>query len=183
MLLKFSELFSYTFITRSLFAGILIALCASLLGVSLVLKRYSMIGDGLSHVGFGALAVAAAMNAATAAAAMSRLNMSDSPFRPSYAPGAAYASFFNRPSQVFLPTTPSAARPSFPWAAFTAQAVLGPNSPSAWIVFPSAPLQPPAARRRWTVTTCAPALPVWRVFTLTVTAEPVFSAGAAAAAV
>ncbi len=38
------------------------ALCASLLGVSLVLKRYAMIGDGLSHVGFGALAVATAMN-------------------------------------------------------------------------------------------------------------------------
>ena len=49
---------------RALLVGSLIALCASLLGVSLVLKRYSMIGDGLSHVGFGALAVATAMNAA-----------------------------------------------------------------------------------------------------------------------
>ena len=49
---------------RALIVGILVALCASLLGVSLVLKRYSMIGDGLSHVGFGALAVAAAMNLA-----------------------------------------------------------------------------------------------------------------------
>ncbi len=57
-------LFSYSFLSRSLLAGILIALCASLLGVILVLKRYSMIGDGLSHVGFGALAIASAMNAA-----------------------------------------------------------------------------------------------------------------------
>ncbi len=61
---QLKELLSYSFILRSLAAGILIALCASLLGVILVLKRYSMIGDGLSHVGFGALAVAAAMNAA-----------------------------------------------------------------------------------------------------------------------
>jgi len=57
-------MFSYPFLTRALIAGILISLCAALLGVSLVLKRYSMIGDGLSHVGFGALAAAAAMNAA-----------------------------------------------------------------------------------------------------------------------
>jgi len=56
------ELFSYSFIVRAFSVGILISLCASLLGVSLVLKRYSMIGDGLSHVGFGALAVAAVMN-------------------------------------------------------------------------------------------------------------------------
>lgn len=58
------ELFSYPFIVRAVVVGILVSLCASLLGVSLVLKRYSMIGDGLSHVGFGALAVATAMNAA-----------------------------------------------------------------------------------------------------------------------
>lgn len=57
-------MFSYPFLTRALIVGILISLCAALLGVSLVLKRYSMIGDGLSHVGFGALAAAAAMNAA-----------------------------------------------------------------------------------------------------------------------
>ena len=57
-----SEIFSYTFITRAMIVGTLVSLCASLLGVSLVLKRFSMIGDGLSHVGFGALAVAAAMN-------------------------------------------------------------------------------------------------------------------------
>ncbi|MEE1024142.1 MAG: metal ABC transporter permease [Acutalibacteraceae bacterium] len=54
--------FSYSFVQRAMIAGSLISLCAALLGVSLVLKRYSMIGDGLSHVGFGALAVAAALN-------------------------------------------------------------------------------------------------------------------------
>jgi zinc transport system permease protein len=59
-----SELFSYTFITRALLVGILVSLCAAILGVSLVLKRYSMIGDGLSHVGFGALSVAMALNLA-----------------------------------------------------------------------------------------------------------------------
>jgi zinc transport system permease protein len=59
-----SEMFSFAFLVRAFVVGILISLCASLLGVSLVLKRYSMIGDGLSHVGFGALAIAAAMNAA-----------------------------------------------------------------------------------------------------------------------
>ena len=52
-----SGLFSYPFIQRALIAGTLVALCSALLGVSLVLKRYSMIGDGLSHVGFGAMAV------------------------------------------------------------------------------------------------------------------------------
>ena len=58
------EMFSYPFLVRAMIGGICISLCASLLGVSLVLKRYSMIGDGLSHVGFGALAVAAALNLA-----------------------------------------------------------------------------------------------------------------------
>ena len=58
------EMFSYPFMVRALVVGSLIALCAAILGVTLVLKRYSMIGDGLSHVGFGALAVASAMNAA-----------------------------------------------------------------------------------------------------------------------
>lgn len=62
MLDFFRDLFSYGFITRSLVAGSLIALCAALLGVSLVLKRYSMIGDGLSHVGFGTMAIALAFN-------------------------------------------------------------------------------------------------------------------------
>lgn len=62
MISNLSELFSYTFISRALLVGILVSLCASLLGVSLVLKRYSMIGDGLSHVGFGALSIAMALN-------------------------------------------------------------------------------------------------------------------------
>ena len=53
------EMLTYPFMQRAFLAGILISVCASLLGVSLVLKRYSMIGDGLSHVGFGALAAAA----------------------------------------------------------------------------------------------------------------------------
>ena len=59
-----NELFSYTFVLRALVVGILVSLCAALLGVSLVLKRYSMIGDGLSHVGFGALAIAMALGIA-----------------------------------------------------------------------------------------------------------------------
>lgn len=64
MLSILSEMLSYTFLVRAVIVGLLVSLCASLLGVSLVLKRYSMIGDGLSHVGFGALAVATAMNVA-----------------------------------------------------------------------------------------------------------------------
>lgn len=55
-----AEMLSYPFLVRALVGGILISLCAALLGVSLVLKRYSMIGDGLSHVSFGALSVAVA---------------------------------------------------------------------------------------------------------------------------
>ena len=58
------EMLSYPFMTRAFLVGSLVALCSALLGVSLVLKRYSMIGDGLSHVGFGAMAIAAAINAA-----------------------------------------------------------------------------------------------------------------------
>lgn len=58
------QMFSYPFMTRALIVGILVSLCAAVLGVTLVLKRYSMIGDGLSHVGFGALAVAAALQVA-----------------------------------------------------------------------------------------------------------------------
>lgn len=64
MFSSFFEMLSYPFMLRAIFVGILIAACAALLGVSLVLKRYSMIGDGLSHVGFGALAISIAMNAA-----------------------------------------------------------------------------------------------------------------------
>ena len=64
------EMLSYPLMVRAFVVGILVALCSALLGVSLVLKRYSMIGDGLSHVGFGAMAVAAAMNAAPLAVAI-----------------------------------------------------------------------------------------------------------------
>ena len=55
------DMFSYPFMQRALAAGVLVSLCAALLGVPLVLKRYSMIGDGLSHVSFGALAIAVAL--------------------------------------------------------------------------------------------------------------------------
>ena len=61
---KLAFYFQYPFVWYALIVGILIALCSSLLGVTLVLKRFSFIGDGLSHVGFGAMAIAAAMNAA-----------------------------------------------------------------------------------------------------------------------
>ena len=53
---------TYPFMQRALIAGTLVSLCAALLGVPLVLKRYSMIGDGLSHVSFGALAIAVALS-------------------------------------------------------------------------------------------------------------------------
>ena len=56
-----AEMMSHAFIQRALLVGVLISLCAALLGVSLVLKRYSMIGDGLSHVGFGCVAIALAV--------------------------------------------------------------------------------------------------------------------------
>lgn len=64
------NMFSYHFMLRALIVGIPVSLCAALLGVSLVLKRYSMIGDGLSHVGFGALAVASALGLAPLAVAV-----------------------------------------------------------------------------------------------------------------
>ena len=54
--------FQFSFVRYALIVGVLIALCSSFLGVTLVLKRFSFIGDGLSHVAFGAMAVAAAMN-------------------------------------------------------------------------------------------------------------------------
>lgn len=57
----FNEIISYEFIQRAFAGGLLVSLCAALLGVSLVLKRYSMIGDGLSHVSFGALSIAIAL--------------------------------------------------------------------------------------------------------------------------
>lgn len=57
-----AEYFSYEFVWFALIAGTLIALCSSLFGVVLVLKRFSFIGDGLSHVAFGALAIATVIN-------------------------------------------------------------------------------------------------------------------------
>ncbi len=70
MLEYLSEMFSYTFMQYALIVGVLVSLCAALLGVLLVLRRFSMIGDGLSHVGFGALSVAYAMSAAPMAVAV-----------------------------------------------------------------------------------------------------------------
>ncbi len=58
---KLQLYFSYPFVRYAFIVGILIALCSSLLGVTLVLKRFSFIGDGLSHVAFGAMAVASVM--------------------------------------------------------------------------------------------------------------------------
>ena len=61
----FAKLFmylQYPFVRYALIVGVLIALCSSLLGVTLVLKRFSFIGDGLSHVAFGAMSVAAVLN-------------------------------------------------------------------------------------------------------------------------
>ncbi|MBQ0051226.1 MAG: metal ABC transporter permease [Treponema sp.] len=52
----------FTFVQYAFIVGILIALCSSLLGVTLVLKRFSFIGDGLSHVAFGAMSIAAVLN-------------------------------------------------------------------------------------------------------------------------
>ena len=54
--------FAYPFVRYALIVGVLIARCSSLLGVTLVLKRFSFIGDGLSHVAFGAIAIAAVLN-------------------------------------------------------------------------------------------------------------------------
>lgn len=59
---KLALYFSFPFVRYALIVGIFISLCASLLGVPLVLKRFSFIGDGLSHVAFGAMAIAAIMN-------------------------------------------------------------------------------------------------------------------------
>ena len=60
----FFEYIKMDFALRALVAGLLLSVCTALLGVCLVPKRYAMIGDGLSHVGFGALAVASALGAA-----------------------------------------------------------------------------------------------------------------------
>ena len=59
---KLVEYFQYPFVRYAVIVGVLIALCSSLLGVTLVLKRFSFIGDGLSHIAFGAMAVATAMS-------------------------------------------------------------------------------------------------------------------------
>ncbi|MCR5825900.1 MAG: metal ABC transporter permease, partial [Oscillospiraceae bacterium] len=58
---KLSLYLTYPFVRYALLVGVLIALCSSLLGVTLVLKRFSFIGDGLSHVAFGAMAIAAVL--------------------------------------------------------------------------------------------------------------------------
>ncbi|MCD7797355.1 MAG: metal ABC transporter permease [Clostridiales bacterium] len=62
MIEKLALYFEYPFVRYALIVGVLIALCSSLLGVTLVLKRFSFIGDGLSHVAFGAMAIAGVMN-------------------------------------------------------------------------------------------------------------------------
>ena len=59
---KLALYWQYPFVRYALVVGVLISLCSSLLGVTLVLKRFSFIGDGLSHVAFGAMAVAAVCN-------------------------------------------------------------------------------------------------------------------------
>lgn len=59
MIAQLEYYFSYPFVRYALIVGLLISLCSSLLGVTLVLKRFSFIGDGLSHVAFGAMAIAA----------------------------------------------------------------------------------------------------------------------------
>ncbi|MGN0458771.1 MAG: metal ABC transporter permease [Eubacterium sp.] len=61
MIDKLVQYIQFPFVRYALIAGVMIALCSSLLGVTLVLKRFSFIGDGLSHVAFGAMAVAAVM--------------------------------------------------------------------------------------------------------------------------
>lgn len=58
---RLAEYLSYPFVRYALIVGVLIALCSSLLGVTLVLKRFSFIGDGLSHVAFGAIAIASVL--------------------------------------------------------------------------------------------------------------------------
>ena len=58
---KLTLYLQYPFVQYALIVGVLIALCSSLLGVTLVLKRFSFIGDGLSHVAFGAMAIAAVL--------------------------------------------------------------------------------------------------------------------------
>ena len=67
---EFFSIMSYGFMQKAFVVGLLVSLCAALLGVSLVLKRYSMIGDGLSHVAFGAMGIASAFGLAPLKAAV-----------------------------------------------------------------------------------------------------------------
>lgn len=62
MLNTIAQYFSFPFVRYAFIVGVLISLCSSLLGVTLVLKRFSFIGDGLSHVAFGAICIAAVFN-------------------------------------------------------------------------------------------------------------------------
>ena len=64
MINELIQMFSYDFLLRAIVVGMIVSACCAALGTNLVLKRYSMIGDGLSHVGFGALAIALACNVA-----------------------------------------------------------------------------------------------------------------------
>jgi zinc transport system permease protein len=65
-----SEMLSFTFMVRAIVVGLFVSLCAALLGVSLVLKRYAMIGTGLSHVGFAAMVIAGVIDVAPLAFSM-----------------------------------------------------------------------------------------------------------------
>ena len=64
------EMFSFTFILRAIVVGLLVSLCAALLGVNLVLKRYAMIGTGLSHVGFAAMVIGGVIDLAPLAVSL-----------------------------------------------------------------------------------------------------------------
>ena len=62
MIETLTQYFSFAFVRYAFIVGVLISLCSSLLGVTLVLKRFSFIGDGLSHVAFGAICIASVLN-------------------------------------------------------------------------------------------------------------------------
>lgn len=70
MILNIFELFTYEFMLKAFIVGICISICASMLGVNMVLKKKSMIGDGLSHVAFGACAIGICLNWAPLALAI-----------------------------------------------------------------------------------------------------------------
>ena len=73
LFLKLGTALQYPFVRYAIIVGVLIALCSSLLGVTLVLKRFSFIGDGLSHVAFGAIAVSARFIRGKKSAALRRI--------------------------------------------------------------------------------------------------------------